>query len=152
VFLYFYLLLFLLQIVSLLLLLFLFGKSTILRKELAGLHKLIHFLSAQLRLGVFNAVQSVLQDLDVFLLVSDKTTIGGVSHADMEVKTACLVQVAIGEFRDGDELVVAPALADIELGGVFSDSGFLEVQVIEQLDFILVFVFVFVALGELQKH
>jgi hypothetical protein len=96
-------------------------------------------------LGVFNAVQSVLQDLDVFLLVSDKAAIGGVSHANMEVKTACLIQVAIGEFCDGDELVVTPTLADIELGGVFSDSGFFEVQVIEQLNFILVFVFVLVA-------
>ena len=89
--------------------------------------------------------------MDVFFLISNQAAVGGVSDSDLEMKAALFIQITVGEFLDGDELIVPPAFPDVELGGVLSDGGFFGKEVVDQLDFVLILIFVFVALGKLEK-
>ena len=67
----------------------------------------------------------VFQKLDVAFLVLDEASIAWVPDGDDELKPALLGQEAVIYLVDLDELVVPPALPDIEFGGVLSDHGVL---------------------------
>jgi hypothetical protein len=46
------------------------------------------------------------------------------------MKGALFIQIPVGKFRDGDELIVSPAFPDVELRGVLPDGGFFGKQVV----------------------
>ena len=61
-------------------------------------------------------------------------------------------QESIGELRDGDELVVAPALPDVECRRVLPHDGLLGIQEVDEFYLVVVFIMIFIALVELQEH
>jgi hypothetical protein len=61
-------------------------------------------------------------------------------------------QEPVGELGDGDELVVAPALSDVEGRGVLPHDRLFGIQEVYQLYLVVVLVVVLVALEELQEH
>ena len=113
---YLHLLLILFYMAVLVFLLALLRKDPVIRHAGQALTQFIHFLPSELRLWIFDAVEPILQDLYVLFLISDKTAIGGVPDSDLKVQRSILIKITVVDFWNGDELVIAPALADIEFG------------------------------------
>ena len=111
----------------------------------------VHFLASELGKRIFSWIDSAFQNFDIFLLVSDQWSIGGVSQTDVEFE-GVIDEVAWVELGDGDELVVAPALADIEGGGVLSHYWFFGIEVVQEFYFVVVLIVVLESFGKLEEH
>jgi hypothetical protein len=116
-----------------------------------GLYQFVHLLSPLLGLWTGDAVQSILQIFDISLLISDQTSIGGIPHTDIEVHMVILIEIAIGQFSYGDELIVSPALPNIKFGGILSNGRLPVVDVVDKLYLVLVLVLILFTFGELEK-
>lgn len=113
-----------------------------------------HSLSIQAPLPLSSLLlqELVLQILDVLLLFSHQGAIGAIPDADLEGKGVVLDVLLDCELVEGLELVVAPALTDLEGRAVLSLDRQLGVQGVQQLDPVLVFVLTDQTFRHLHKH
>jgi hypothetical protein len=86
------------------------------------LSQFVHFLFTELWLWIFNTVEAIEKNLCVLLLISYQAAVGGIPDSDIELQGIFPIQVTVGQLRNGDELVVPPALSDIEFGGVLANG------------------------------
>lgn len=89
------------------------------------LNKLIHFFSSELGRRVVSWVQTALQDLNIFLLISNQRSIWRIANADIEAKGVIGMQKSIVEIWYWYKLIVSPALSDIESRAILPNDRFL---------------------------